>query len=309
MLKRLIVLALFALLFFAVASPARAEEPPKISIMDVSVWPEYDQPGVLVQYQGNVAAKPEKANPLELSFFVPKGAGVGAACAIQSDGNHTSETWKESDAENNLTKVTFKVTEPQFHVEYYYNPLPTSTDKKFSFAYTAALPADEVDLAVQHPLKATNFALTPDAPDTHKDQEGFTYHAYTFKQVASGQKLSTDVAYTKTDPKPSVSGNQPGSSSTSANSTTEGGVNPNQVIVLATFLAMAGIIAFFVWDRRNRTLQPRYAGAGYEPQRNDYEPPLATAVPSSGGYCTQCGTAMQPGDRFCARCGSPVTES
>ncbi|MGE5262144.1 MAG: hypothetical protein ACM3S0_02075 [Acidobacteriota bacterium] len=302
MLKRLTIFSLFAMLFLGITSPALAEEPPKISAMDVSVWPEYDQPGVLVQYQGDLAVKADKSNPLELYFFVPKGAGVGAACAIQSNGNHTNETWKESEADNDLTKVTFKVTEPQFHVEYYYNPLPASTDKKFSFAYTAALPADEVDLAIQHPLKATNFVLAPDAPNTHQDQDGFTYHAYSFKPVTVGQKLSTEVAYTKTDPKPSVSGNKPASSTGAANTTSDSGVNLNQVIVIVTFVVMAGIIAYFVWERNNRKAQLHYARA------ESYEPAPQAGVLADNGFCTQCGNAMHSGDRFCARCGSAVTE-
>ncbi len=303
MLRRFVLLAIFVLLSLGIASPVRAEESIRISSMDVSVWPEYDQPGVLVQYQGNVTAKADQTSPFELSFFVPKGAGVGAACAIQTNGNHTSETWKESDADSDLTKITFKVSEPQVHVEYYYNPLPTSTDKKFSFAYTAALPADEIDLAVQHPLKATNFVLTPDAPNSHQDQDGFTYHAYTFKNVAVGQKLSTDVAYTKTDPKPSVSGNQQTASSSSAStSASDSGINPNQVIVLATVLAMAGIVAFFVWQRNTQRAQPRYVGAEIS------RPTARTGTAAPGGYCTQCGNAMAVGDKFCARCGSRMAD-
>ncbi len=302
MLKRLTLLGLAALSFLVVASPVRAEEPLKIKTMDVSVWPEYDQAGVLVQYQGNLAAKADKTNPQELNFLVPKGAGVGAACGIQSDGNHTSETWKESEAADGLTQITFKVTEPQFHVEYYYNPLPTSTDKKFSFSYTASLPADEVDLDVQHPLKATNFVLTPDAPNTHQAQDGFTYHAYAFKQVTAGQKLSTDVAYTKTDPQPSVSGEKPASSTNATTAATDGGINPNQLIVIATFAAMAGIIAFFIWDRSRRPVQAHSAPGGAT------GPGLPARIDATGGFCTQCGNPMQAGDRFCARCGTEVTE-
>jgi hypothetical protein len=290
-------------LFLVMLSPARAEEPLKITTMNVSVWPEYDQPGVLVQYQGNVAAQPTKTAPVELSFLVPKGAGVGAACAIQTNGNHTSETWKEAEADTGLTKVTFKVTEPIFHVEYYYNPLPAVTDKQFSFAYTAAIPADEVELDVQHPLKATNFALTPDAPNTHKDQDGFTYHAYSFKQVAAGQKLSTDVAYTKTDPKPSVSGDKPASSPSAASTASDNGINPNQVIVLATAFAVAGILGFFIWQRNRRDAQDRFARA------ESFDEGPRPAARSEGGYCTQCGNAMEAGDRFCARCGSPVSDA
>lgn len=303
MLKRIALLAILSVLSLGVASPARADETLRISTLEVSVWPEYDQPGVLVQYQGDVAVQANKTSPLELSFFVPKGAGVGAACGIQTNGNHTSETWNESDADNGLTRITYKVTEPQFHVEYYYNPLTGSPDKKMSFAYTAAMPADQVDLAVQHPLKATNFVLSPDAPNSHQDQDGFTYHAYTFKNVAAGQKLSTDVAYTKTDPKPSVSSDQkPASSTNATNAVTDSGINLNQAIVLATVLAMAGIVAFFVWQRNTQRAKPQYAGA--DPYRA--APRAVTAAP--GGFCTQCGNAMAAGDKFCARCGSRMVE-
>ncbi len=303
MFRRIWSLGVAAILCLAFALPARAEEALKITTMDVSVWPEYDQPGVLVQYQGNVLAKPTKATPVQVSFLVPKGAGVGAACAIQSNGNHTSETWKESDADNGLTQVAFSLTEPTFHVEYYYNPLPATADKKFSFAYTAAMPADEVELAVQHPLKATNFALTPDAPNTHQDQDGFTYHAYAFKQVAAGQKLTADVAYSKTDPKPSVSGDKPGSSSSPANTPSDNGINPNQVIVIAAAFVAVGMLGLFFWQRNHHNVQMRYVSA----QGSEEGP--RPAARSEGGYCTQCGNPMDAGDRFCARCGSPVTDA
>ncbi len=45
MFKRIAFLATLVLLLFGWAVPARAEDPLRITRMDVSVWPEYDQPG------------------------------------------------------------------------------------------------------------------------------------------------------------------------------------------------------------------------------------------------------------------------
>jgi hypothetical protein len=298
MLKQTLLLAILMFLTFGMTLPARAEDAIRITSMGIFVWPEYDQPGVLVQYQGEIAATADKSNPREISFFVPKGAGVGAACAIKADGNHTSETWKESDMEENLVKISFMVTEPRFHVEYYYNPLVGSPDKKMTFVYTAALPADELHVDIQHPLKATNFVLTPEAPESHKDDEGFVYHTYTFKQVAAGQKLSTSIAYTKTDPNPSVSGQKKPAASTSAPS--DSGINLNQAIVIGIALGVVGIVGFFVWERNTRRARSVHVEA--------FEVNHRVGVPSRGGYCTQCGNAMHVGDRFCARCGSPVAD-
>lgn len=296
MFKRISFLAVLVWLLFGSAVPVRADESLRITSMNVSVWPEYDQPGVLVQYQGTLAATASKTNPRELSFLVPKGAGVGAACAIQSNGNHTSETWKEAGVDESWTKIPFQVTEPDFHVEYYYNPLIGAPNKKMTFLYQALLPIEELQLDVQHPLKAPNFVLTPEATYSHKDDEGFTYHSYLIKQVSAGQEVSTNVAYTKTDPRPSVSG-QP-KSATPLKASDENGINLNQMIVLGVILGMLGIIGYFIWERHTRRTQPISAHAPtptrYQPRGEWY-----------GGFCTECSNSMEADDKFCAGCGTP----
>jgi hypothetical protein len=297
MFERFLFLAILVLLVFGGVVPVGAEEPLRISSLNVSVWPEYDQPGVLVQFQGTLSATATKTSPRELSFLIPKGAGVGAACAVQANGNHTSETWKESDGAEGWTKITFQVTEPDFHVEYYYNPLVGAPDKQMTFSYQTLMPIDKAQVDIQHPLKATNFVLTPNTVDTHKDNEGFTYHSYVFKEIAAGQKVSTNIAYTKSDPSPSVSGEK----NTAANSTasSDNNINVNQVIVFALMLGLLGIIVYFIWERNTRRMQPGIATL----------PIHATSqrAPSEwyGGFCTQCGTPMQSDDNFCARCGTP----
>ena len=75
-----------------------AQETTRIATLDIPVRPEYARPGVLVQYQGQIAGADKSGVSYEICVLVPKGAGVGAACGIQSDGNHASVTRKESDA-------------------------------------------------------------------------------------------------------------------------------------------------------------------------------------------------------------------
>lgn len=290
--KRISILAIS--LFFASAffSPALAQETTRFSTMQVSVWPEYDQPGVLVQYQGQISGASQSGVSHDISVLVPKGAGVGAACGIKNDGTHTSETWKETDAGDGFTTVSYNETEPQFHVEFYYNPLVGSPDKTMSFTYKASSAVDDLYLEIQHPLKATNFSLSPEAPNNHADKDGFTYHVYEQKQFAAGQTISSKISYTKTDPSPSVSGNN-SAPSTAAAQTTSGELNPNLVVLLAVLLAAVGLIAYFAFVRRSQ-LQ-------FDPVR--ISTPLGLPRISQGGFCTECGNAMEPDDRFCANCG------
>ncbi len=297
MLKGIPFLAIVLVLASAIFSPAFAEDTTRIATLEISVWPEYDQPGVLVQYQGQIASADKSGATREISFLVPKGAGVGAACGMKSDGSHTSETWKESDAGDGFTSVTYKLSEPQFHVEFYYNPLVGSPDKTMDFTYKAASPVDDLYLDIQHPLKATNFVLTPETKDSHTDKDGFTYHVYNQKQVAAGQTVSSKISYTKTDPNPSVSG-QKSTPTSATNPETTGGINPNLIVVLAVLAAAAGLIAYFAFIRRE---QPQFAVIPLSESRG------AGRI-SRGGFCTECGNAMEPEDRFCAKCGKERRE-
>jgi hypothetical protein len=299
MLKRSPILAILLFSAFALFSPAHAlaEETTRIATLDISVWPEYDQPGVLVQYQGQIAGADKSGVSRDISVLVPKGAGVGAACGIKSDGNHTSETWRESDAGDGFTTVSYKMSEPQFHVEFYYNPLVGATDKTMEFTYKAASAVDDLYLEIQHPLKATNFTLSPDAPNSHTDKDGFTYHVYNQKQVAAGETVLSKISYTKTDPNPSVSG-QKSTPATAANQETPSGINPNLVVLLAVLVAAAGLIAYFAFIRR---AQPQFAAIPVSESHG------AQRI-SLGGFCTGCGNAMEPEDGFCANCGKERKE-
>ncbi len=292
--KRILFLTLLVFLAFGLAAPTFANDPLRIATLEVSVWPEYDQPGVLVQYQGQIAGAAQSGVSREISVLVPKGAGVGAACGIRSDGNHTSETWNESDAGNGFTSVSYTVTEPQFHVEFYYNPLVGSPDKTMDFTYKASLPVDDLALDIQHPLKATNFILTPDTPDSHTDKDGFTYHVYDQKQVATGQTISAKVSYTKTDPSPSVSAQKSAPANSTNQDAASEGINPNLVVVLAVLLAAALLIGYFAFIRRS---QPPLVPVSLIEARGE-------RCLSRGGFCTECGNAMEPEDRFCAKCGT-----
>lgn len=163
MLKRIFLVAFFIPLAFVFPLTASVQETTRIASI-VSLWPEYDQPGVLVQYQGKRADTEQKRLPEDVAFLVPTGVGVTAACAIQSDGQHTSETWKEADADDGITRVTYK----------------------------AALPVDEPAFDVQHPLKATDVAVfVPDAARQSTQKMSF---APTVGPSASPQLIRNKVS-------------------------------------------------------------------------------------------------------------------
>lgn len=70
-----------------IAPPAMAEtgEPLTIKNMKVSLWPEYDDPRVLVIYEGEFDN--EVIFPQPVAFPVPLSSEISQACALQQPGN------------------------------------------------------------------------------------------------------------------------------------------------------------------------------------------------------------------------------
>lgn len=67
----------------AVASAAAA---PKYYQLDISVWPEYDEPRNLVIYNGSLADNNPLPQPITLE--APAGARINMTCEVSADGQH-----------------------------------------------------------------------------------------------------------------------------------------------------------------------------------------------------------------------------
>lgn len=300
---RHIFLALCVVSLAALAAPALtfAQTPDRITQLDIAVWPEFDDPRVLVQYDGTLGAQDNY--PREISFLIPATAQL-TATAYQDEQKQflNTDPATVADAGNNLKRVTFKTPKPNFHLEYYDDAIQGKTDKTLDFAYTAVLPADAVQVQIQQPLKSENFKTTPAAALISDGMHGFKYHIFNYPGVAANQDLKLQIAYTKTDPSPSMqsvvppdtskqTAPQTGAADASAPLSTQ-----QMLILVGAAVALAlGLLALWMWYSRR---QPRLALAGGGGGNNSKRPERAT------GFCSQCGSGLHAGDNFCPKCGA-----
>ncbi len=287
---------LFLLLFlvlFAVPTPiVAAESSDRIANLSVSVWPEYDDPGVLVIYDGEFADK--DGYPRQVGFLVPTGAKVNATAYGDDKGAFlNTDPWKTEDAGNDWTRVLFNLPKPSFHLEYYYNPLQGATDKTMSFVYNSAQPADNVEVEIQQPLKATNFKTEPVAVLQTTRGHEFKYHVFQFSKVTAGQTLRVQVSYTKTDPNPSIASISIPSSSTTASTDSSSSSN----LILPVGIGAAGLalaaLGFLAWRSRQQTGES-------VPQRRAGKKKHQSATV----FCHECGNGLRANDVFCSKCGT-----
>lgn len=296
---RTFLLSLCALAAFLLGAPAlaSAQTTDRISKLDILVWPEFDDPRVLVQYDGELSTT--GAYPREVAFYIPSGASLAAtAYADESNQLFNTDPAKVTDAGNGFSRVTFSIPKSHFHVEFYHDAIKGTPDKSLDFVYKAVLPSEQVRLEVQQPLKAENFATDPVAALQSDGMHDFKYHIFNYPSLASDQLLEVKVTYTKTDPNPSLQNVVPPETAPATAPEAAAG-DPNQVYILAGIgVAFAlGLLALWMWFSRR---QPRFAlalGNGGSGTSRKGEKP-------GGGFCGQCGYGLRASDNFCPRCGT-----
>lgn len=297
----------FGWLFLGSVLPLRvyAQTAPsdRLATLLISVWPEYDDPRVLVQYDGEFAQK--DGYPRSASFLVPSGASIYATAYVDDNGQYlNTDPWKLDDAGGGYARVTITLPKPRFHVEFYYSPLQGSPDKTMTFVYKAAQPADSLKLEIQEPLKSSNFKTDPPAAASRStEQHGFKFDSFEYPAVAAGQEIKIQVSYTKSDPNPSVANvasalPTTGSPATNAAAPADNSNSWIPIALIAVGLAVAALAVYAWWQRQRGETEYVPARAGGRRRRTG----------QSGGapaaFCPQCGRGLAADDNFCPRCGT-----
>ncbi len=302
MIKRILFFcALLALLFVLGAPRALADDPNRLSELQISVWPEYDTPTVLVILEGKFADTSTSSR--QVSVLIPSKAKLHVATYANADGTLAKEQPSQSsDLGDGYARVTFSVPAANFWLEYYDDALRGNPDKTLDFSLKAPAPADQATLEIQQPLKATNFTITPSTPNT-RSEDGFTYYDSTFSNVTTGQIISAQIKYTRTDPNPSVLPAPAPASvpSTTPATTTSSTWSSGFLIVAIVVLGLTAVLGFFMLQQqRSRRLAP--IAPNNRNGRRVGSPSRGVAL--GGVFCTQCGRALGRDDNFCPKCGA-----
>ena len=291
----------FALWITCTTTPrALAQDPNQLSKLVIAVWPEYDQPAVLVLIDGTLA---DSANlPRQVSVLIPATARLQVTTWANADGTYAPEQPSQSNnLGNGTSRVTFTTNTAHYHVEYYDDLLRGSPNKSMDFVYKAAAPADQVTVTVQQPYKATNFAVDPAPKSVHDDADGFNYSDLQFPSLAADQSITAKVTYTKSDPNPSI---LPASTTPAAVvATSTPAPSPwNNVFLLAVLVVvgLVAVIGFFLFQRSREPVPARVTARN----RSRHGAERGGMAGNVAAFCTQCGYGLASTDVFCPKCGT-----
>ena len=283
----------------------------------LSIWPEYDDPRVLIMWRGEMA--PHQAFPAHITLPLPKGAEIVGAGMISEQNELLRHPYEvlPGDTQDSLQ---LNLPVPRFFLEFYYNPLTASgAEKRFTYTMSTPYPIELLEVDIQQPLKATNFTLDPTPMERLTDNQGFTYHQFAYRDIGKGQPQTFTISYTKTVPTPSVPKQQPAPQRPR-------NAHPLSGNLLVSLSILAGAIIVFAgwaWLLRGPQLQriPITSSALQSTptpsaflallQEDTQIQETTDATPAQlqtrvVNFCAHCGHKLLPDDCFCSGCGKPI---
>jgi len=273
----------------AIGAPTAAatSAPVSIAVLNVDIWPEHDDPRVLIIYRGRLSAGAPL--PYTLAFAIPASGQVNAAAYRSPDGQLYSVEYQYRQ-EGDRLGVVMTIPEREFQFEYYADLIRGRPQRAFAVALAFPLSVDMLTVAVEQPLRASGFRLEPPAAGTNVTAAGLTHHVYTVGRWPAGRPWRARASYQKADEIPSLPRVVRPPGAPQGQAPAPGGLPPwAWAAVAAAVLGAASLVGFFAL-RRGERLRPPAKSRG-EPR--DAQP----------AHCVHCGHRARPDDRYCSRCG------
>lgn len=285
------------------APTLRAFAPPagaSIASLTADIWPEHDDPRVLVIYRGTLS--PTTPLPQTLAFPIPPSGQVNAAAYRGADGQLLSAQYEYRQQGGRLV-VVFQVPAREFQFEYYGEAAGPEPRRRFAVGLEFPLPVGHLRVAVEQPARATGFTLSPAAQSTIVTSAGLTHHVFTVPGLPAGRVWQVRIAYQKPDRTPSFP-----RATALPPAPARAGLPWWFWAGGAAVLGLAAVAAA-LYLRQSRGLEDRArrhraAGAPAPPDRAAEDRGRRSRGDTRA--CPACGTRVAARDRFCRHCGQAL---
>lgn len=301
--RRLTGLLLLILLLIT-PLPAAAQNGLELDTLQIDIWPEYDQPAVLVIYRFTLSDA--AALPAQVSMRIPADAGEPYNVAMKDVDGMLYTLSYTTRLDGDWLWVDFSTTSADLQVEYYDARLDAGGGKRhFTYSWPGDFTVHDVNVIVQQPLNATEMAITGLESAGTPGSDGMTYYAANFGSLQQGEGFSIELDYNNASGALSA-GNMPVTAlelpaAPAGKRTSFLGSLP---WVLGGFGLLLILFAGWWYIRTVRGV-PGAKKRRHTSRRTETEAAVDGSDAAPGAvYCHQCGKRAGSGDVFCRTCGS-----
>jgi len=299
------LLAILFVLSLLLAPAAVAQEQLTLSSSQIQIWPEYDQPGVLVIYQ--ITLSDTTSLPVSLSIRIPIAAGdPNAVAARQVDGalyniDHTRQVSGE------WALINFTTSSAEVQVEYYDPGLTKEgAARHYSYTWPGDYSVSEMLIQVQQPVNTTDMRISPSLGPGVSGDDNLTYFTQNLGAVSAGQNIRITIDYQKSNDTLSAESLPVQPSAPIPQSAVP---DTNLSTWLPWILGILGaglIVGAIVWFWQTSRQRPVAKGRRRHTSVGGRETQVSSNTGEAAVYCAQCGKRAAPGDQFCRSCGTPI---
>ncbi|MEJ2599003.1 MAG: zinc ribbon domain-containing protein [Anaerolineales bacterium] len=307
MLKRLIALAFALVLLMPFA--VRAQAPLTLPSAEVELWPEYDQPDMLVIYHFTLPSS--VSLPYNMTVRIPASVGdPHAVAAGQPDGGLFKLPYTE-EVSGQWTSLKFSATTTEIQIEYYdQNLQKNGANRHFVYNWPGDYAVDSLVVQVQQPVDASDMQISPNLSTTHRGTtDNLLYYSAEEGAMKAGQSFTLTIDYKKSNDELSAP-TVPVQPSAPLNSTptsrlTLASLLPWILGMLGVLLIVGGGTWYWLSGREKNAPAQRRVRRKAAPVEGDNT--KAKTDPDGGFlYCHNCGKRASSGDRFCRTCGTAL---
>lgn len=308
--KVISILMLFSFLFLPAQAHAQAQTPATIDALKVELWPEYDQPSMLVIYRFTLSG--DTPLPAQLKIRIPTAAGEPYVLAVGPSLEQVGDTLYNRTVMGEWAEISFAATMPAVQLEYYDPGLEKlGSGRSFVYHWPGDYPVTSMVMEVQQPVGATDMRIMPSLGSGEARADGMVYYTSQLGSLDASQNFSISLEYEKSTDELSVT-RLPVQPSQPLTPETSGRVQVEKILpwALGTLgLVMLGGGGFWYWQtmRQEDRASTKSRSRG---RRRVQQPSLPEEEESSplSVYCHQCGKRAAAGDRFCRSCGTRLRQ-
>jgi len=180
------------LLFLLMLSPSRgiAQSEASLESLKISLWPEYDRPGVLVLYEARVS--PETESPATIRLPLPEGIVAPHAVAAHFPDGQLDDNVEWHVAQEG-TQAFLDVETPTtgVWVEFYAALDVQGANRSFEFLIPGGIEIADLTVEVMHPVGAGDVRVTPEGKlEQAEDGLVFTNIDLGAQSASDGQEIT-----------------------------------------------------------------------------------------------------------------------
>lgn len=272
--------------------PANAQGGIGLETFNVQLWPEFDQPSMLVIFDFTLAEG--TSLPINISIRIPEDATL-IAVAYAPSGSLLNVPYQEPVVDDGWQVLTFTAdTNAVYHIEYYAPLAREDSQRQYLYLWPGDHAVENFVVGIKIPVDTTEYSTDPQMDLGAPAENGQTVIQWSTTNLEAGEELPIQLTYTKTSDRLSIS-DQPLETGI-VDENTAGRISLSNY--LPYILGGLGILLIFTgglyfWQTSKGKRSPRLR----HPARDE-------ELTVGEVYCHQCGKRAQPADRFCRTCGT-----